>query len=130
MHINYGFGKKLTDIYDVAVEKVTQALAEEGFGIISDINIAATIKNKLNKEMTPYRILGACNPQLAYAALQEEPSIGLLLPCNVVVREDENKNVYVEFMDPNTVLKLVDNPKVDTVAKEVKQRLERVMDKL
>ena len=99
----------------------------EGFGVLSDIDVAGKIKAKLNKDMPPYRILGACNPALAYQAVSAEPEIGLLLPCNVLVREDEDGTVHVSFMDPKAVLSLVDNPGVEPLAGEVKTRLERVL---
>ncbi len=122
----YGFGKTVDMSFDDAIAHVTQALQGEGFGILADIDVAATMKKKLNQDMPPYRILGACNPPLAHRALESEPSIGLLLPCNVVVRQDEAGTVHVEFMDPNAVLELVNKPEITALASEVRQRLERV----
>lgn len=122
----YGFGKTVDMSFDDAIAHVTQALQGEGFGILADIDVAATMKKKLNQDMPPYRILGACNPPLAHRALEIEPSIGLLLPCNVVVRQDEAGTVHVEFMDPNAVLELVNKPEITALASEVRQRLERV----
>lgn len=127
MKNKYGFGKKVDVSFDKAIERVTQALQAEGFGVLTDIDVATTLKKKLNQDMLPYRILGACNPPLAHRALQAEPSIGLLLPCNVVVRQDETGQVLVEFMDPNAVLELVNKPGITTLASEVRQKLERVM---
>lgn len=123
----YGFGKQLEMTFDDAVERVIDALQTEGFGVLSDIDVAATLKKKLDEDMPSYRILGACNPPLAHRALVNEPSIGLLLPCNVVVREDEAGAVHVEMMDPAAVLDLVDNPDVNDLATEVRSRLERVL---
>jgi uncharacterized protein (DUF302 family) len=127
MNTRYGFGKILDLKFDTAHERVTQELQKEGFGVLTEIDVAATMKKKLGQDMRPYRILGACNPPLAHRALTAEPSIGLLLPCNVVVREDETGKVLVEFMDPNAVLDLVNKPEISRVAAEVRQRLERVM---
>ena len=127
MNTKYGFGKTVDMPFDDAVTHVTQALQNEGFGILTEIDVSATMKKKLDKDMPPYRILGACNPQLAHKAIEAEPSIGLLLPCNVVVRQDAAGIVRVEFMDPNAVLELVGKPEVNQLAQEVRQRLERVM---
>ena len=127
MNSKYGFGKSVDVSFTDAVARVTQSLQDEGFGILTDIDVAATMKKKLNQDMQPYRILGACNPPLALRAIEAEPSIGLLLPCNVVVRQDGLGKVHVEFMDPNAVLELVDKPEIARVASEVRQRLERVM---
>ncbi len=130
MEIKYGFGKTVALTFDQAIEHVTQALQAEGFGVLADIDVAGAMKKKLNQDMPPYRILGACNPPLAHRALTAEPSIGLLLPCNVVVRQDEAGKVHVEFMDPDAVLELVDKPDITRLAGEVRQRLERVMQAL
>lgn len=127
MNSKYGFGKTVEMGFADAVARVTQALQGEGFGVLTDIDVAATMKTKLDRDMPPYRILGACNPPLAHRALEAEPAIGLLLPCNVVVRQDHAGKVHVEFMDPNAVLELVDRPEINRVASEVRQRLERVM---
>ena len=127
MNSNYGFGKKVDLTFDTAIQRVTEELQQEGFGVLTDIDVKATLKMKLNQDMPPYRILGPCNPPLAHRALTAEPSIGLLLPCNVVVREDDRGKIHVEFMDPNAVLELVNKPEIAQLAGEVRQRLERVM---
>ena len=126
----YGFGKIVDMSFDDAIEHVTHALQGEGFGVLADIDVAGAMKKKLNQDMPPYRILGACNPPLAHRALECEPSIGLLLPCNVVVRQDGAGAVHVEFMDPNAVLELVGKPEIAQLAAEVRERLERVMQAL
>lgn len=127
MKTKYGFGKNVVHSFEDAVESVTLALQNEGFGILTEIDVAATMKKKLGVDMLPYRILGACNPGLAHRAIEVEPAIGLLLPCNVVVRQDAAGSVRVEFMDPQAVLELVDKPEITQVAQEVRERLERVL---
>lgn len=122
----YGFSATLHLPFDSAVEKVTQALKGEGFGVLTDIDVKATLKAKLNADIPNYRILGACNPSLAYRAIEADPEIGLLLPCNVVVREGPGSAVIVSFMDPVAVLSLVDKDDVRIVGQEVRAKLERV----
>ncbi len=130
MDSNFGFGKPVDLGFDAAIEKVTAVLQTEGFGVLSDIDVAGKMKEKLGEDMRPYRILGACNPPLAHQAVSAVPDIGLLLPCNVLVREDDAGVVHVSFMDPEAVLSLVGNDDVKPLAGEVKARLQRVMEAL
>lgn len=125
--MSYGFSTTVKTGFEEAIEKVTAALQEEGFGVLTEINVKAVMKKKLDIDKRPYTILGACNPVLANQAISAEPDIGLLLPCNVLVREEENGDVTVAFMDPAAVLTLVDKEGIAELAGEVKARLQRVM---
>ncbi|MDZ7751168.1 MAG: DUF302 domain-containing protein [Gammaproteobacteria bacterium] len=127
---NYGFDIHVDGGFDDVVERVTEALKAEGFGVLSDIDVKATLKKRLDIDRRPYRILGACNPPLAHQALEAEPDIGLLLPCNVVVREDDDGRVVVAFMDPQAVLGIVQREELAQLGAEVKTRLQKVRDAL
>lgn len=126
----YGFHAQAKGSFDEVIDAVTEALKTEGFGVLSDIDVAATFKAKLDIERPAYRILGACNPALANQAIAADADIGLLLPCNVVVREEEGGGVTVAFMDPVAVLELVNKPEVIALANEVRARLQRVQQQL
>jgi uncharacterized protein (DUF302 family) len=130
MQNTYGFGKTVDLGFDAAVERVTAELAKEGFGILTEIDVKATLKKKLDADVRPYRILGACNPPFAKRALEAEPAVGLLLPCNVTVREDEAGQIHVDFMDPGVMSQMTANPDLAKVAGEVREKLQRVMNAL
>lgn len=124
----YGFSVSLKGDMQSIREQVTAELQKEGFGVLTEIDVAATLKKKIDVERRPYLILGACNPQLANQAINADPDIGLLLPCNVVLREEEDASITVSFMDPVAVLSLVEQAGVEELAAEVRTRLERVRD--
>ncbi len=127
----YGFTTTLSGLtFDEAIAKTTAVLKAEGFGILSDIDVQRAMKEKLGADMPPYRILGACNPPLAHQALQAEPDIGLLLPCNVIVREEAPGRVVIGLLDPQIMVGLVAKPGVRSVADEAESRLRRACSAL
>jgi len=127
----YGLHCMLSGIgFAEAVARVTAALKTEGFGVLTDIDVQATMKAKLDLAVRPYRILGACNPPLAHQALQAVPDIGLLLPCNVTVREEAPGRVVVGFLDPQIMVNLLGSPEVKTVADDAERRLRRACESL
>ena len=130
MTTEYGFRTPLDVPYEEAIEKATAALKEEGFGILTEIDVKATLKKKLNADFRRYIILGACNPKLAYQALQNELEIGLLLPCNVIVYETDEGQSVVSIVDPLSMLGVVENPKLDPIAQEARTRLQQVIEAL
>ncbi|NCF09413.1 MAG: DUF302 domain-containing protein [Gammaproteobacteria bacterium] len=123
--MDYGFWTRFAGSFDDAVERVTAELQKEGFGILTEIDVKATLKKKIDVERRPYKILGACNPQLANRALQAVPDIGLLLPCNVVVRENDDGSVDVGFLDPGMMSTMVAGD-IEEIATDARARLERV----
>ena len=122
----YGIETRLDLPYDEAVEKVTAALAGEGFGVLTEIDVKATLKKKLDVDFRRYVILGSCNPQLAHRAFQEEIDIGLLLPCNVIVYEADGGGSVVSILDPVGMMEFTGNPALEPVAREARERLDRV----
>jgi uncharacterized protein (DUF302 family) len=130
-HPSYGFGTTVHLPFDEAIARVTEALQAEGFGVLTSIDVKATMKSKLNVDVDRYTILGACNPPLAHRALTLEPEVGLLLPCNVVVREvpgaREQPHTRIEIADPIAMLGMVHHPQMQGLANEAKARLQRVI---
>ena len=125
--MNYGFSKTVDLSYEEAVEKVIAELKKEGFGVLTSIDVKETFKKKINADFKKYTILGACNPPLAYKALQMEEELGLILPCNVIVYEKEN-NIVVSVFNPIIMTKIINNEDLKPIAEEVKTRMERVLE--
>ena len=127
--MSYYFSKKSPLGFEEAIEKVTEALKSEGFGILTEIDVKETLKKKLDVDFHSYIILGACNPPFAYQALQVEDKVGLMLPCNVIVQEKENGS-EISAVDPVASMQAIDNPKLGEIAGEIRKRLHRVIDSL
>ncbi|WP_222564859.1 DUF302 domain-containing protein [Novilysobacter antarcticus] len=129
--MGYHFSRTLSDTgFEDAITRVTEALKEEGFGILTEIDVKATMKKKLDRDFRNYRILGACNPLMAWQALHAEEKIGTMLPCNVIVQQRDNGDIEVAAVDPVASMQAVDNPDLASVAAEVSERLRRVIDAL
>ena len=128
--MKYYFNKTLDISFDEAIERVTEELKKEGFGILTDIDVQSTLKKKLDVSFRKYRILGACNPQFAYKALQNESRIGTMLPCNVIVQETEGGDVEVSAIDPMSSMQAVQNPDLEGIANQVQAKLKSVVDSL
>ena len=128
--MNYGFSKKVDLSYEDALVKVTEELQKEGFGVLTEIDVKATLKKKLDVDHNNYKILGACNPPLAHKALTAEPEIGLLLPCNVVVYEDDNHQTIVAAIDAKTMMSVVGRDDIEPIAEEVNQKLAKVLENI
>jgi uncharacterized protein (DUF302 family) len=128
--VSYYFSKTLNVSFEEAVAKVTEELKKEGFGILTDIDVQATLKKKLNADFRKYRILGACNPPFAYQALQAEDKIGLMLPCNFIVQELSEGKVEVAAIDPITSMQAINNPLLGDVARQVHAKLKKVIESL
>ena len=126
--MKYGYSKKTALRFEDALEKVTEELKKEGFGVLSEIDMKGTLKKKLDVDVKPYKILGACNPPAAYAVLQQEEEIGLLLPCNVIVYENDKNEIMVSAVEPDAMLSVVDNPAVREQASVIQEKLHRAID--
>ncbi len=127
--MHYGFSKTVDLSFEDTINKVTEELKKEGFGILTTIDVKETLKNKIDVDFKKYTILGACNPPLAHKALQAEEEIGLLLPCNVIVYEKDSKSV-VSVFDPSLMTKVVENENLNPIAEEVKEKLQRVFNNI
>lgn len=127
---NYGFSKVVNLGYDEAIEKVTEELKKEGFGVLTEIDVKATLKKKLDVDFKPYKILGACNPPFAYKSLQAEEQIGLMLPCNVIVYVNDNNETVVAAIDPIASMQAVKNDNLGEVAETIQGKLRNVIDNL
>ena len=126
----YAFSRILDISYEEAVSRVTAALKEEGFGVLTEIDVKETLKKKLGVDFRKYVILGACNPPYAHRTLQTDLDVGLLLPCNVIVYETENQKAYVSAINPVSVLQVIKNKELRKIAEEVSEKLKRVVDKV
>jgi uncharacterized protein (DUF302 family) len=128
---SYGYTRTLKDItFEQALERVTAALKTEGFGVLTEIDVRQTLKKKLDVDFRHYKILGACNPALAHQALQQEPLIGLLLPCNVTVFEEDDGTINVSFVKPTEMFRVVENPAMEGVARQVDEKLVRALERV
>jgi uncharacterized protein (DUF302 family) len=128
--MKYTISKKLSKGFDEAVQNLKEALQREGFGVITEVDLKEKFKDKLNVDFRRYSIFGACNPALAYEAVQLEPTIGVMLPCNVLVQENESGGVEISAINPLNSIGAIDNPMLDTLAKTVSEKLQKVVDEL
>ena len=128
--MSYNISRKLAGEFDAVIARVKEALKAEGFGVLTEIDVESTLKSKIGKDFRPYRILGACNPNLAYQALNQEAHIGVMLPCNVIVQRHDDGEVEVSSIDPATAMQTVGNPKLTAVASQVRDALTRVIERV
>jgi uncharacterized protein (DUF302 family) len=128
--MSYYVNKIISTDFESAIEQVTEKLKSEGFGVLTEIDVQKTLKEKIDADFGKYKILGACNPPNAFKALSNEPYIGLMLPCNVVVQETDDGKIDVSAVDPQASMQAVDNPKLADIAGEIKSKLERVINSL
>ena len=127
--MKYYFNKTIKGTFEEVIDKVTQGLKDEGFGILTEIDVTATLKEKLDIDYKKYRILGACNPPYAHKALEAEDKIGTMLPCNVIVQEIEEGNIEVAAVNPMASMQAVENKKLNKVAEEITDKLEKIIKK-
>jgi uncharacterized protein (DUF302 family) len=127
--MNYGYKKQVNTSYEETITRTKEELQKEGFGVLTEIDVKTTLKKKLDVDLDNYVILGACNPPFAYQALQTEKDIGLLLPCNVIIYEEDNKT-YVAAIVPTVAMNMVENPDLESIAKEVESKLKKVIDSI
>jgi uncharacterized protein (DUF302 family) len=128
--MSYYFNKKIVGSFDDIIEKTMATLKEEGFGVLTDIDVKATLKKKLDVEFRNYRILGACNPPFAYKALQAEDKIGTMLPCNVIVQEASDGKIEIAAIDPFASMQAVDNPELGEIANQIREKLKNVINNI
>lgn len=128
--MSYYFTKTVDDNFDQAIEKVTEELKKEGFGILTEIDVKETFKKKLDKDFRKYRILGACNPNMAYQAIEAESRIGTMLPCNIIVQEMDNGKIEVSAVDPVASMQAVENNSLGSIAQQVREKLQKVIENL
>ena len=128
--MSYNISRKVAGEFDAVIARVKDALKTEGFGVLTEIDVAGTLKAKIDKDFRPYRILGACNPNLAYQALSQEAHIGVMLPCNVIVQRYDDGEVEVSSIDPATAMQTVGNPALAGVARQVREALSRMIEKV
>jgi uncharacterized protein (DUF302 family) len=128
--MSYHFTKKLDTSYDEAISRATEELKKEGFGILTEIDVKEALKKKLDVDFRKYKILGACNPSFAYKALQAEDKIGTMLPCNVIVQETDDGKIEVSAIDPIASMQAIDNPSLGDIAREVREKLKKVIDSI
>jgi len=126
----YAFSTVLNTSYEDAISKVTDALKEEGFGVLTEIDVKSTLKKKLDVDFRKYVILGACNPSYAFRTLQTDLDVGLLLPCNVIVYETDDKKAYISALNPVSALEVIKSEELRKIAKEVSEKLKRVVEKV
>ena len=128
--MSYNISRKLAGEFDAVIARVKEALKAEGFGVLTEIDVEGTLKSKIGKDFRPYRILGACNPNLAYQALTQEAHIGVMLPCNVIVQRHDDGEIEVSSIDPATAMQTVGNPRLSAVAGQVRDALTRVIERV